>query len=281
MYSVSLWLVTLRKFVATVGILTAATLAYTSPQQQAQAKIDANPDPNPNPSPYPNPNPNQLSRRWAHYSLLATALSFVNVVLGFNPNPNPNPNPDPSPSPNPHQVVLDFLRVWQYYPTALAAVACDSAVEGAVLPVWGLLHTVTASITYGILHHIRLQPPLHTVAGLVLPVWGLWLGAQLARLSAAGAYTASVGDGGGAADGGAADGGAADGARSGSGLGSGGSRLAVTVDSAAEGDKPSGYDRPSSLCELSVGVGSTRSSVTAGGGLGSTGASQSGVEQRA
>ena len=83
MCSVSLWLVTLRKFVATVGILTAATLAYTSPQQQVQAKIDANPDPNPNPSPYPNPNPNQLSRRWAHYSLFTTALSFVNVVLDF------------------------------------------------------------------------------------------------------------------------------------------------------------------------------------------------------
>ena len=40
----------------------------------------------------------------------------------------------------------------------------------------------------------------------MLPVWGLWLGAQLARLSAAGAYTASVGDGGGAAGDGAADG---------------------------------------------------------------------------
>ena len=50
----------------------------------------------------------------------------------------------------------------------------------------------------------------------MLPVWGLWLGAQLARLSAAGAYTASVGDGGGAAGdgGGAAGDGAADGARS-------------------------------------------------------------------
>ena len=40
----------------------------------------------------------------------------------------------------------------------------------------------------------------------MLPVWGLWLGAQLARLSSTGAYTASVGDGGGAAGDGAADG---------------------------------------------------------------------------
>ena len=79
--------------------------------------------------------------------------------------------------------------------------------------------------------------------GAVLPVWGLWLGAQLARLSAAGAYTASVGDGG-----------ATDGARSGSGGG-----LSVTIDSVAEG------------CELSVG---------SSAGLSTTGASSL-VEQRA
>jgi hypothetical protein len=71
--------------------------------------------------------------------------------------------------------------------------------------------------------------------GAVLPAWGLWLGAQLARLSADGAYAPSIGDGSGVADG---QGG-------GGGGGGGGGELSVTVDSPPDGDKSSGCTRAS------------------------------------
>ena len=55
----------------------------------------------------------QLSRRWGHFGVFTALFAFLNAI--FN-----------------------FLRVWHFFPTALAAVACEGLVDGLLLPVWGV-----------------------------------------------------------------------------------------------------------------------------------------------